>query len=231
MIILNNRPFNTIIVDLDGPLLEGKQKHYQCYVDILQEFNFIPVSMELYWSLKRQRVDRVTLLQKSGAADIYDLFLQKWLMKIETLPYLSFDNLQPAVLEILAGWQQLGVRLLLATMRNNSNNLFWQLEQLSLLPFFDEVIIVGNLDGNTSKANAVKPFLQKSELTQCLWIGDTEVDLHSANELRIETVLLGCGLRTEEYLQSLQPNYLFATLQDVYMKTKRVGNINLINNV
>jgi phosphoglycolate phosphatase len=214
MTILNNT-VNTIIFDLDGPLLEGKHRHYRCYADILKEKGFAPVTIEHYWSMKRDRVDRYEQLKKSNAENIYDLYLELWIERIETRHYLQLDCLQPSVIEILSMLQQTGIRLLLATLRNNESNLLWQLNRLKLTNFFSDIIVVGSLNGNNNKADEVSKFLHNQDCNDVLWIGDTEVDIYSARQLNIKIAALSCGLRTETYLSTLQPNFLCDNLVDL----------------
>lgn len=207
--------YKTIILDLDGPLLDGKERHYQCYTDILRENNFQPLPIEKYWEMKRQRLDRRVVLRESNAEHFYDVFFQGWLERIETQKYLALDKVQDSAQTILSAWQNANVNMILATMRHHPENLFWQLEQTDLLRFFTKVIPVGNLGGNHSKAAAVEKFLPKGKEHECLWIGDTEVDVASAQALNIPVAALYCGLRTKDYLQSLNPNYLVLDLLDL----------------
>ncbi len=215
MINLNNR-FNTIVFDLDGPLLDGKHRHYRCYADILKEQEFIPVDIDSYWLMKKARIDRHKLLERSSADTIYNFFLQEWLDRIETRPYLQLDFLQPGVLEILTSLQKSGIRLILATMRNNKDALLWQLESLKLKSFFSEIIIIGSLGENKNKAADVAKIIENHDYNKTLWIGDTEVDIYSARELGVKICALSCGLRTKEYLLGLQPDYLHVDLMGFF---------------
>ena len=211
----NNCRFNTLILDLDGPLLEGKLRHYQCYADILQEQGYQPVPINHYWDMKRKRLDRRVQLQQSDAESIYELFLREWLARIEQCSYLSLDSLQPQVIPILKAWQAQGLRLVLATLRNHPDNLYWQLEQLGLRPFFAEIIPVGSLEQTRTKATAVAAYLNGRSVRDCLWIGDTEIDVEAARSLGMAVATVSCGLRTEEYLSSLQPDFVCADLEAV----------------
>jgi phosphoglycolate phosphatase len=197
---------STLVLDLDGPLLEGMQRHYRCYSDILQERNFKPIPVELYWEMKRNRVNRRVLLECSDALLLYDEFLEAWIDRIETREYLEFDTLQDNVTNVLLEWKEKELRLLLATMRKNPMNLTWQLDMLNLSRFFDDVVVVGG-DGAT-KASEVRAKLRGQHADRVVWVGDTEVDVAAARDLGVRVCALTCGLRTKEYLASLSPDYI-----------------------
>jgi len=201
-------PFKVIVLDLDGPLLEGMYRHYQCYSDVLTEHGFVPIPMTQYWEMKRNRVNRRHLLALSNAGDLYDSFLAKWLQRIETKKYLALDRLQTGAVDILQDWQKNGKRLLLATMRNDSSNLHWQLSELGIDHFFDEVIVVGSGQAGVNKSVEVKPLLNNVSLEEIIWVGDTEVDIHAARALGVKVCALTCGTRSKEYLASLSPYLL-----------------------
>jgi phosphoglycolate phosphatase len=198
----------TIVLDLDGPLLEGMWRHYQCYRDILAERSFKPIPMQQYWEMKRNRIDRRQLLALSNAGDLYDEFLAAWMARIETREYLALDRLQNHVVDILRDWKKSGIRLLLVTMRNNPDNLCGQLVELGITQYFDEVVVVGRAHACTNKAENIRLLLKDSRLEEIIWVGDTEVDIQAARELGIKVCALSCGLRSAEYLASLSPDML-----------------------
>jgi phosphoglycolate phosphatase-like HAD superfamily hydrolase len=203
---------SAIVLDLDGPLLDGMQRHYRCYSDILQERKFRPIPIELYWEMKRNRVSRKVLLECSDALSLYDEFLEAWINRIETREYLEMDRLQHNVTNILSKWKEGEIRLLLATLRNNPRNLTWQLDMLNLRRFFDNVVVVGGGHDGATKASGVKAKLMGLCVDRVVWVGDTEVDVAAARKLGVRVCALTCGLRTKEYLVSLSPDYIEAGL-------------------
>ncbi len=61
----------TVILDLDGPVLDGKLRHYDCYRRILGNYHFTPLGIDEYWELKRIGADRKQQLAPVGAESIY----------------------------------------------------------------------------------------------------------------------------------------------------------------
>lgn len=205
----------TIILDLDGPLLDGQLRHYQCYRDILAEKGFVPMSLAQYWDMKRHRVDRRRQLAVSDAERLYDEFLDAWLARIESKPYLALDRLQEGATAKLREWKTAGIYLLLATMRRHRDNLFWQLETLGLHAWFDEIIVVESTDPAFDKASKIRPYLKDRVFERALWIGDTEVDVEAARRLGVKICAVSCGLRTTDYLASLKPDFLLSDVDSI----------------
>jgi phosphoglycolate phosphatase len=199
-----------IILDLDGPVLDGKRRHYQCYKDILLEQGHAPIAIETYWEMKRNRIDRYEMLGLSDAESFYDDFLTTWMDRIEEKKYLSLDRLQIGAIRKLQNWKAAGVTLILATLRNNEDNLNWQLSALKLLPLLDKIIAVGTgtKEINMDKAKAVVRYIEQINRDNVLWVGDTEVDILAARALDVKVCAVGCGLRTLEYLATLKPDFL-----------------------
>ncbi len=203
---------STIVLDLDGPLLDGMQRHYRCYSDILKERGFKAIPVEMYWEMKRNRVNRRIFLEYSDAESLYDEFLITWIDRIEKREYLELDRLQHNVANILTHWKKRELRLIMATLRNNPENLTWQLDMLNLRRFFDDIVVVGSENDGAYKASRVKAKLMGQSIDNAVWVGDTEVDVTAARELGVKVCVLTCGLRTKEYLTSLSPDYIEADL-------------------
>jgi phosphoglycolate phosphatase-like HAD superfamily hydrolase len=207
---------DTIILDLDGPLLDGVDRHYECYCRILQRFGYRPIAKKRYWDQKRLRVDRRTLLAQSHAEETYDEFLSHWIQQIESPELLALDRLQPEVLTLLQKWRDSGVKLILATMRNRRENTLCQLERLQLEPLFNEIFITGSADTG-GKAAAVQSYLKQHAGVdnEAIWVGDTEVDIDASHKLQLPLYAVTCGLRTEEKLREFGAENVCRDLRDV----------------
>lgn len=202
-----------IVLDLDGPILDGRHRHYACYGRLLEDANATPLPLERYWALKRDRVDRRRLLAESGAEALYDRFLAGWLATIESPELLALDRLQPGALETLRAWNDAGVKLALVTARRAEAALMDQLEALALRPLFSAIVATPFAETGEAKAKAFAARLGDPDCRG--WIGDTEVDVDAARRLGVPAVAVTCGLRTAAYLRSLAPDFLFEDLRAV----------------
>ena len=95
-----------IFLDLDGPILEGKNRHYQCYKDILKRHGGTVLDIDVYWDMKTSKIKRDILLLKSNFEKTYEVFFQEWMQNIEDEKYLSLDVLKPDVIKILNEWKK-----------------------------------------------------------------------------------------------------------------------------
>ena len=190
--------FDYIFIDLDGPILDGKLRHYNCYVDILKKYDGIPLSINEYWESKRNKVSRDVLLKKSGFSYNYETYLHEWVTSIERPEYLQYDVLKPRVSETLEAWKQnYSRKLVLVTMRQNRQNLLVQLKQLDILNMFDEVI-----DCNPFINEPKYTMLKEIKFNRAIFIGDTEEDVYTARKLDIPIIGILNGLRNKDYLHA-----------------------------
>src|SRR5882724_7039058 len=135
-----------IFLDLDGPLLDGRERHYFCYRTILEKFGFAPVGISEFWEKKRARVNRRDLLKLSGAENIYDDFLAAWLALIESPQALALDKVQDGAVDCLQSWKERKIEIILVTLRKNRQAAEDQLERLGLRRFLDKVLVCDHAD-------------------------------------------------------------------------------------
>lgn len=205
-----------IFLDLDGPLLDGKERHYHCYRSILERYDFKPVGIDEYWETKRGLVNRRDLLSFSGAEEIYDEYLAAWLAMIESPEVLALDRVQAGAIDRLRGWKEQGIKLTLVTMRRNQAALEDQLTATGLRQFLDAVLVCDHAEGGEGKADAVRSMFQTKVLTEnALWIGDTEADWEAAQSLGCNIVLVANGLRSEKYLGTLKSALVVPSISSI----------------
>jgi len=187
----------TLFLDLDGPLLDGKLKHYNCYREILSHYGGRQLPIDDYWEMKRTKVTRDIMLERSQFQASYELFLFEWINLIETEAFLQYDVLQDLVLETLALWQEKQYRIILVTMRKNRENLLQQLESFGISKYLDEILNCPFLQKNT-KYQALK----NHRFKKAVFIGDTEEDTSTAKLLGIPSIGITSGLRNAAFLQA-----------------------------
>jgi phosphoglycolate phosphatase len=208
-----------VILDLDGPILDGKLRHHKCYSDIISAYGYTPLSIETYWAMKRSRKSRREQLSCSGADGIYNLFLDEWLMRIESPEYLKLDRIQDGALAQITAWSKAGIRVVVSTMRSSRTQLLSQLESTGLLPYLDAVVDSRHSNGGCGKGGDLLREIPDIDPTTSLWVGDTEVDFEAARHISCPICLLSCGLRTKKYLGSLNPEFLYKMLTDINLGT------------
>lgn len=202
--------YDHIFIDLDGPILDGKKRHYECYKDIVSELNGTVIPQEEYWNLKRQKQNHYILYELSQLKDKTDIFMSRWVTLIEDKEYLQYDELKPNIKVALTEIGSFGNKVILVTMRKNKDNLFWQLEKLGLCHFFDKILICDGIDIN-SKAEQIADSFGGGNL----FIGDTEIDIYTADVLDMDFVGINNGLRSKSiFLDRYSVNELFEYVKE-----------------
>jgi phosphoglycolate phosphatase len=204
-----------LIVDLDGPILEGSRRHHAVYSQILREAGYRPLGLEEYWGLKRHRTSRRSMLERSGAEKIYDRFAALWLDRIESQGMLSLDQLQPGAIDTLESWSRAGIEIVLVTARRDRTALEAQLERMGIRRLLARVLVAPFSERGSEKARTLLEGRPGGASSARAWIGDTELDIEAAKQIGVLSVGVTCGLRSREFLQSLEADFLHDNLEEV----------------
>lgn len=68
----------TVIVDLDGPILDGRPRHIACYRTILRRFEIDDFDENAYWSAKRRGARLPEQLASVGLEPFSEEFAKAW---------------------------------------------------------------------------------------------------------------------------------------------------------
>lgn len=204
---VNRNMYDYIFLDLDGPILEGKKRHYECYKDIVNKFGGKVLDIDTYWDLKTSKIKRDVILEKSDFQGTYNDFFDEWMKNIENEKYLKLDFLKPKVSEALKRFQNITSKILLVTMRQNRDFLIQQLKELKVYEYFDEII-----DCPPQRENTKYEALRSKKFKKAIFIGDTEEDINTAKLLNIKSIGITNGLRKKEFLDA---NYYYKEIIDI----------------
>jgi phosphoglycolate phosphatase len=217
-------PLNlTVFCDLDGPLIDVSRRYYKTYQLAIAETQahfqaqgrsllLTPLSETQFWQMKQERIPDADIAFCSGLRnEQIDLFLANVLKIVNQPILLQEDQLQPGVRQSLEQLRQCGVRLSLVTLRCQieAQQL---LQELNLAHYFDH--ICGAEDRFSAYQNyaegkqAILEDLIRNVGNDCsqFWvIGDTEADVLAGQALGLSTVAVTCGIRSQSYLQRLEP--------------------------
>jgi phosphoglycolate phosphatase-like HAD superfamily hydrolase len=199
-----SRGRRTIFLDLDGPVLECRDRHYACYVALCSRYGCKPRAPEGYWRLRRRRVGAVDLLMAGGVRADETELRKSWIDLIEQPRYLALDAPQPRAAEAIAAWITAGHRLVVVTLRRDARAARAQLERLRLTALLERFVVCDPQLGSGGKAAAARRTVRGKASEAWVWIGDTEVDAESATALGCSKLyLVSCGIRSGQYLRSL----------------------------
>ena len=189
--IITKRIVKRIAFDLDGTLLDSRDRHKIVLDDVLKEFN-IELDTDELLKYKAEGHNNVEwLLSKGMDKDIAAAIQTRWIELIEQPEYLAKDNLYDGIIGLLDEWSRTN-ELFLITGRNNESNARQQIDRLGISQFFSNVEIVKS-DSNTSTSKAA--FLISNGIN--LIVGDSETDYNAACKANCSFYMLNYGFRSE----------------------------------
>lgn len=223
----------TVFCDFDGPIVDVSDRYYTTYQLALADTQAyyqgegitLPMNVlkkQQFWQMKQDRVPDVEIAMRSGlqGAQI-DFFLGRVIEIVNQPALLKRDKLQRVVNWALALLHSQGVRLVLVTLRSESQAT-QILRNYGLTRLFSG--IYGTCDQNAAyhnhaelktqllfKAIAEQSLLAGRSLSAWM-VGDTEADIIAGQALSIPTIALTCGIRSQLYLKQFQPTRIHTDL-------------------
>jgi phosphoglycolate phosphatase len=202
-----------IFFDLDGTLIDVSIRHYQVYSELVEKYAGKTLPKDRYWSEKRLKTKWPALLSQSLIAeDRASQFMQDFIALIEQPDKLRVDPLFPgslATLKLLST----KYRLYLVSLRRNEQALLDQVADLGLEEFFYKVL-TGHSEttGEDVKSELIKSLAVPG---RDIIVGDTEADILTGKLLGLKTVALTSGIRDEDFLRVLKPDFLLRHVNEV----------------
>ncbi len=203
-----------LFLDLDGPVLDVSRRYHQIHQDVVEELGGWPFPQTVYWEAKRHRIPEAEILARTGLSpEAAAQASAERLRRIEEPRYLALDRPWPWLAEVLDELERLG-RLALVTLRNHPSHLDEQIRALGLSLYFDRVI-AGRGNGTPTAKAALLRCSGISWAPGSVLVGDTEVDVASGRALGLDTVALGCGIRSPALLEPWSPDALLGDLRQI----------------
>ncbi len=223
-----------VFCDFDGPIVDVSERYYQTYRQGLrslaithqqqtdQALAIAPLSKQQFWQMKQDRTADIEIAIRSGVpSSWFEPFIRQVEKIVNHQSLLRWDQAQPLAKAALRYLRQENMRLVLVTLRHPEQVSAF-LQDHGLTHLVDEVY--GVADVNAAYVNRVE---QKCKLlstaiaqqeaqgyqTQSSWmLGDTEADVIAAKDAGLSTAALTCGVRSQAYLQTLEPTGIYAEL-------------------
>lgn len=143
-------------------------------------------------------------------------YLKLFIDRIESQEELGADELFKDSLRVLEQLRANDNKLYLLSLRRNADALDWQIEHLGIRHLFEK-ILSGHSDTKEGtllkKADIVRQTVDNP--SEVVIIGDTEADIAAAQQLGATSIALLSGIRNEEFLSVMCPNYLVDGIGDV----------------
>ncbi len=215
-----------IYFDLDGTLIDVSERFYRLYYDLLDTFNCAnKLSKERYWQLKRERFTEEEIVYRTCInvnIKEYNKLRQKL---IESSKYLKYDipfSYTSDTLKRLSGRH----RLVIVSLRDSLKKTNKEINKFNLNNFFDKILVHNEDIDNKWK---IKVELIKSDCEfrqkESIIVGDTEAEFLAAKGLDIPCYLVSSGIRTKEYLTSLNSYFVIENISELATNKYTIANI------
>jgi len=230
----------TVFCDFDGPLVDVSDRYYNTYqIALNQTYEYYQgdgsfltpnvLTKEQFWQMKQERVcDQEIALRSGLKLQHIPYFVQQVRAIVNESFLLRKDKFHQGVNWALALLHSQGVRLVVVTLRCQEQ-VTQLLNNYGLLRLFSGVY--GTTDETIAYRNNVecKTALLKKAIAEygddraCM-VGDTEADILAAQATGIGAIALTCGIRSSNYLQQFQPDYIENDLLDTAHRLKSCLN-------
>ncbi len=192
-----------IFFDLDGTLLDSRQRLYQLFCKITGQ---VSLSFDNYWELKKKMWDNRKILSEYFDYSEDDLvgFEKKWMDQIESDEYLMLDTPFPFTREVLQTLKEKGISLHLITSRQYKSKVIDQLNKHELNEYFTAVWV-------TQAKQTKSELIQNSGIQLSmsdLMVGDTEIDIRTAKSLGIRSMGVLSGFRNKLSMLKSESDYI-----------------------
>jgi phosphoglycolate phosphatase len=204
----------TWVIDLDGPVLETRQRHHAVYRDVLAALGGRPLALAGYWRMTRWGAGAGAILEATGDAGVGPAFRAGWEREIEAAARLALDTVQPGARAALADVRARGEAAVIVTLRSSPVELAAQLAALGLDSAVDRIVAVPHAEGPGAEAKVrhLRATLPRLDPRAARWVGDSEVDVRAARLLGCPVVAVTCGVRDGTFLERLRPDAIVPTL-------------------
>ncbi len=209
---------DVIFFDLDGTLLDIRQRFHQLHTDCLTQLDGTPLPLDLYWQLKQAKTSEADILKVNHNEDLLPAYEAMRKERIEAAGYLQMDDYWDGMTFYL---DSLGRKfdLAIVTLRNDPSTLAWQVEHLGLDDFFPAILFPEPGDQSSVRHETKVAMVRRHFGDRPLsgwFIGDTEVDILAGRALGLKTCAVTFGLRNAEVMSALQPDFLAQSTEDLY---------------
>ena len=192
---------DSLILDLDGTLLDVSSRFYNVFYDIVKSFM---LSKEEYWNYRRSGKEQRCLVKNLPIED----FNQQWLVLIEQEKYLAMDTLYPETIQFLQYFSR-KINLILLTARMSKENLMQELSRLHIKEYFHAIYVTEKRFNKTELLGSIL-----TAGTVIAYITDTVKDVEAANSLDITTIGITHGLLNKENILKSNPDFIIDNLTE-----------------
>ena len=193
----------TLVVDLDGTLIDSTQRHHVLMKKLLEEKGLHQdFEAKEFMDFKAEGNPGIAYLTKVlGIQEVTAKeLLASWAKAIETKDYVSLDVLYEDAVSFLEMCKSDGHEVIFLSARQDEALLVNELKTLGIYDYAREVIVADPADAFVQKQEAVRRLLEEGvDRNEILMVGDTENEWKTAQALAVKSFLLNRGFRNKNF--------------------------------
>lgn len=216
-----NNHSTVIYLDLDGTLIDVREKYCRLHEDIARAMGRQPLPSAIFWTLKRRATPLPALLG-DWEAEARESYSRRWLAAIEAPTYLQFDGLIPGTRKVLSRLSRRH-RLVLATLRRDGRALREQLQRLGIEGYFAGAVAAGDHPSAGSAKAQLLRLKGETNGRRAIVVGDSEADVEAARELGAPVVCVLTGIRDRPFLEALRPDHIIESVGQLPQLVDQAG--------
>lgn len=183
-----------VALDLDGTLVDARERQVGLTVAILEELGLAAIDEDAFWERKRDGARTAEALvwlgvPADGAAEVQRL----WIERVERREWLERDGVLDGAVDALASMRADGAEPFILTARRDAQAVAWQVERLGLGL---DLEVVDPADAAAAKAAVL------GRRGAAGFIGDAESDAAAAHAAGIPFVGVSSGQRSADFLRA-----------------------------
>lgn len=203
-----------IFLDLDGTLIDSTARLYQLFIDIVSTAK---ISSCEYRQLKRSgQSNQLILSQCLGYSNSQiEEFISRWMAEIENAFYLKLDKkfeFADSALETLSKQHT----IFIVTARQDVLAAEKQIEQFGFTRYIQRSFITRQQITKSDLIQNSKIILNRDDV----FVGDTGVDIQSAQALGVTSVAVLSGSRNRASLEKYKPDFIYRDLNEFVLDFK-----------
>lgn len=208
-----------IYFDYDGPILDVRRRSWIVHSKVIEELGGTLFGNRLrHWEQKQDRTKKTIILKECGLDESLEKeYLKRYIALIEQENVLMTDCLIRGVKTVLNNLSKKHT-LVLVTLRKNTSTALPQIKKFGIDKHFSTLLVGGeNEDEQTfdAKTRMLQQEAQESGELGKILVGDTEGEIVAAKNLGITSVAVLGGIRSKNYLQSYDPDYMISHIREL----------------
>lgn len=203
--------FMNIFFDLDGTLIDSRQRLYQLFQHLVPQSN---LSFDAYWEMKRNKIGHGEILRQYFyyTEDSIKDFQEKWMKRIELPEWLEKDIPFDGVSNFLKKVSQ-SHTLYIVTARQFREEVIKQVKKFGWSDYFKGILVT---EQKVEKFDLIKTVENISE--EDWLVTDTGKDINTGKKLGIRTAGVLSGFLNRDSLLEYKPDIILPIILDFKYK-------------